>query len=456
MVTLHLVFTLLVLYVETESAFEFSGKFISIPLHRVSRKHNDLHNVEEFKNAFTIPVSGNISTDGEFFVELFFGDPPQSLWVQVDTGSADLLVYSSNCFGCNQSSPSFKNSQSKTAHEMVCNNSICNSCTTLHGESVCSFNELYGDGSDVEGYFINDHLTLGGDEVIVDFGLITNASVNFEEPPVSGIWGLAYKAIASIEYSTIDAIFSQMGIYRAFSMCLLSDEQQSVMTFGTDYRNDTDFQWTPIVQETYYVVEMLDLQVNGESIGVSQDVFNNPRCIVDSGTTALLLPNEAFMAVQRIFEGLCSRIFLPGVCNAATGYSLFNGYCYPMTANEKSNFPLLGISLKGLSSELIRTPNDYLISVGENIECLGIASSGIGNEVVSTVLGDVFMQGFHVVFDQEISAIGFANVSSCPSISRSSASTSSSPIIYSCSAMARVSAEIILSLSILVVFTISS
>jgi len=57
------------------------------------------------------------------------------------------------------------------------------------------------------------------------------------------------------------------------------------------------------------------------------------------------------------------------------------------------------------------TPSQYLYDLDGGYYCLGF---GNGTDVV--VLGDVFMQGLHVVFDQAHGKVGFGPLSSCPSI----------------------------------------
>jgi len=47
---------------------------------------------------------------------------------------------------------------------------------------------------------------------------------------------------------------------------------------------------------------------------------------------------------------------------------------------------------------------------------MGIAASGAGGP---TILGDVFMQGFMVVFDRTNMQVGFGDLSLCPSPDRS-------------------------------------
>lgn len=70
-------------------------------------------------------------------------------------------------------------------------------------------------------------------------------------------------------------------------------------------------QYTPIIQESYYVVAMEDFLVNNNSIGnhdylsfltligIPSTVYNTT--IVDSGTTLLVLPKNAFNAMVTTF-----------------------------------------------------------------------------------------------------------------------------------------------------------
>jgi hypothetical protein len=105
-------------------------------------------------------------------------------------------------------------------------------------------------------------------------------------------------------------------------------------------------------QQTYYVVNMLDFQVNGVSIGVNASIYNSAQAVVDSGTTGashflgilwcacahcvvypeFLLPDVAFNKTRSVFQSLCSSTPLNGVCGQPAGQTIFDGNCFQLSA----------------------------------------------------------------------------------------------------------------------------
>ena len=105
-----------------------------------------------------------------------------------------------------------------------------------------------------------------------------------------------------------------------------------VMTLGaTGLPDNAAIQYSPIIQQTYYVVNLTDVLVNGVSIGVNNSVYNAGQAIVDSGTTEYVMPQTAFNALQAAFTALCASQPLVGVCNLGNGTTgLFDGGCFAM------------------------------------------------------------------------------------------------------------------------------
>jgi len=255
---------------------------------------------------------------------------------------------------------------------------------------------------------MTDKFSVGKDiTATAAFGYIDTATANFENPPVSGIWGLAYPTTSSWNGGGAFAdIVTQTGIYDGFSMCL--QDGAGMMTLGEDFGSNSKFQWAPRIGNAYYSVDMTDLQVGGQSLNLAPSVYNDPFSIVDSGTTLIIFASETVNALQTAFNGLCSSKQLPGVCGVTQGNTLFDGYCFRMSSSDISNFPDLTFVIAGLS--LTITSQEYLIPQQQYM-CLGIVSGGSG---FGTILGDTFMRKFHVAFDRAGSRVGFGPVSTCP------------------------------------------
>ena len=74
-------------------------------------------------------------------------------------------------------------------------------------------------------------------------------------------------------------------------------------------------QYTPIIRESYYVVNMLDLLVDNTSIGIPSVNYN--QTIVDSGTTLLVFPTSVYNSLVKYFLGsVCPSLpdYLKPIC----------------------------------------------------------------------------------------------------------------------------------------------
>jgi len=237
---------------------------------------------------------------------------------------------------------------------------------------------------------------------------------------VDGIFGLAYPSTSSWNSaSPIIDWLQQNNLYKSFGMCLSHDGGS--LSLGINEHKNSNVQWTPTVmnngQLLYYPVNLVDLKVNGKSLGMNSSSLNgNYGALVDSGTTLTILPSAVFAQLRAVFESMCSSYNLPGVCNAQTNQSIFDGNCVPMTEQDRSAFPTISYGVDKIG-DLTVSNVQYLISQNSTSQdvltwCLGIQASP-DTEIV-TILGDTFMRGFYVIFDQETESVGFAPQSSCP------------------------------------------
>lgn len=103
---------------------------------------------------------------------------------------------------------------------------------------------------------------------------------------MDGIIGFGYQGLSSSGGPTIfDQWVSAGQLQDVFSMCLA--EEGGKMVLGGDGTEGGDVvMWTPIIDESYYVVNMTDMLVNGQSIGIHSSIYNTGGAIVDSGMTS--------------------------------------------------------------------------------------------------------------------------------------------------------------------------
>jgi len=347
---------------------------------------------------------------------LALGSPPQYFKLQIDTGSADLLVYSVGCTGCS-SQTTYNIKSSTTARRVLCNDPIYDCAASGCNVQYCDFDDQYGDGSHVSGFVVTDVFALGGSlHANISFGNIEDSSKNFEPSGVDGIWGLGWYTISDWNgTSAFQNVVNQLGLPDRFSMCLTASNP--TLTLGGPSTN-SGFTWTPVIQKGYYTVQFEDLLVSGTSLGIDEKVYNSkPGAIVDSGTTLFLIPTSAYSAMFTAFNKVCSKTSLPGVCGKSMSSSIFASggasTCAKMTSSDIANFPTVTVQLQGAQALTI-SGGDYLIELSS-----GCYSMGIGSISGGTIIGDIFMQAFEVVFDRTNLQVGFGTLSNCPSVDRS-------------------------------------
>jgi len=381
----------------------FSYSFChTFPLKRIK---NELKTIEKKDGSYEVSLNGGISVDGEFYVQVLLGTPPVEFLLQVDTGSSDLLVYTSKCSDCNGTY--YFHEKSSTSSLIACSDPFyrCLGCQDVGTFSSCSFSDTYGDGSNVKGFLVSDYLSVGEmSNITVTFGGITfSKSSSFENKPVSGIWGLAYSPLSSWYGPPVfDDIVVSTGISNIFSLCLNGNIGE--MSMGIDYSNDPNFNWTPIIEEAWYVI-----QLNSISVGnINLPLPSESVAIVDSGTTLMLLPDVTYNSFSSYLTNSCPGSNLAGVCGEAEGI-LLGGSCVSMSESQVNAFPSVQFDIGNIPTFTL-PPSQYLYYDSNGYYCMGISSSG-SNDII---FGDIFMQGYHVVFDRQNSKVGFGPLNTCP------------------------------------------
>nr|KAF6381284.1 beta-secretase 2 [Pipistrellus kuhlii] len=306
-----------------------------------------------------------------YYLEVLIGTPPQKLQILVDTGSSNFAV-------------------AGAPHPNIDSYFDSQRSSTYHPK-----------GFDVTVKYTQGSWTgaVGEDLVTITKGLnasfLVNIATIFESesfflPGIqwNGILGLAYGALAKPSSSLetfFDSLVRQAGIPNVFSMQMCGaglpaagsgTNGGSLVLGGIEpslYKGD--IWYTPIMEEWYYQIEILKLEVGGQSLNLDCREYNADKAIVDSGTTLLRLPLKVFNAV------------VDGVARA----SLL--YIQPM------------------------------MRAGLNYECYRF---GISPSTNALVIGATVMEGFYVIFDRARKRVGFA-ASPCAEIAGTPVSEISGP-----------------------------
>ncbi|EAX09611.1 beta-secretase 2 [Homo sapiens] len=306
-----------------------------------------------------------------YYLEMLIGTPPQKLQILVDTGSSNFAV-------------------AGTPHSYI--------DTYFDTERSSTYRSK---GFDVTVKYTQGSWTgfVGEDLVTIPKGFNTSflvniatifESENFFLPGIkwNGILGLAYATLAKPSSSLetfFDSLVTQANIPNVFSMQMCGaglpvagsgTNGGSLVLGGIEpslYKGD--IWYTPIKEEWYYQIEILKLEIGGQSLNLDCREYNADKAIVDSGTTLLRLPQKVFDAVVE----------------AVARASLL--YIQPM------------------------------MGAGLNYECYRF---GISPSTNALVIGATVMEGFYVIFDRAQKRVGFA-ASPCAEIAGAAVSEISGP-----------------------------
>ncbi|XP_010833315.1 PREDICTED: beta-secretase 2 [Bison bison bison] len=356
-----------------------------------------------------------------YYLEMQIGTPPQKLQILVDTGSSNFAVagaphpYIDSYFDAERSSTYRPKGFDVTVKYTQ------GSWTGFVGEDVVTIPKGFNSS------------------FLVNIATIFE-SENFFLPGIrwNGILGLAYATLAKPSSSLetfFDSLVAQAKIPNIFSMQMCgaglpvagSGTNGGSLVLGgiepTLYKGD--IWYTPIKEEWYYQIEILKLEIGGQSLNLDCREYNADKAIVDSGTTLLRLPQKVFDAVV---EAVARTSLIPEFSEGFwTGSQLA---CWTNSETPWSYFPKISIYLRDENSSrsfrITILPQLYIqpmMGAGLNYECYRF---GISPSTNALVIGATVMEGFYVVFDRAQKRVGFA-ASPCAEIAGAPVSEISGP-----------------------------
>lgn len=343
-----------------------------------------------------------------YYLEMSIGTPGQKLNILVDTGSSNFAV-------------------AAAPHPFITHyfNTALSSTYVSTGRTVAV---RYTQG--------NWEGELGVDQVSIPNGpngsMVINiaailSSEGFFLPGVNwqGILGLAYPMLARPDSSVepfFNSVEQQLGIPDIFSLQMcgagLSASSTADPTGGslilggaepTLYRGA--MWYTPIIEEWYYQVEVLKLEVGDQNLDLDCREYNMDKAIVDSGTTLLRLPVNVFNAVvEAITRSSLIQDFSSGFWD---GTKLA---CWLKGETPWRFFPKLSIYLRATNTSqsfrITILPQMYIQPITDVDGTLDCFRFGVSSSANGLVIGATVMEGFYVVFDRGQRRLGFA-LSNC-------------------------------------------
>lgn len=333
----------------------------------------------------------NQNADSSYYGSIAVGTPPVSYNVILDTGSSDLWLAGSDCItGCN-SVPTFNSAQS----------------STFTNESK-AFSIQYGTG-EAAGTLAKDTVQMAGFSVANQvFAVCDQISSGLLNSPVSGLIGLAWNTIASSGatplWQTLAASNALDSPVMGFQLTRFMDDPNAetleaggAFNLGfvnqSLYTGNIDFQNIPSGQESWWILPMTSMTVQGNS--VTLPTGTESYSAIDTGTTLIGGPSSA---ITSIFAQI------PG---SAPGAGNFEGYfTYPCDTQVN-----VSISFGGQSWPI--DPADFKLTQVSNSQCVGaFFEMTTGSSAPAWIVGDTFLKNVYSVFRFNPPSVGFAALSS--------------------------------------------
>ncbi|KAL8791699.1 MAG: hypothetical protein Q9195_005706 [Heterodermia aff. obscurata] len=351
-----------------------------------------------------------------YIANISIGTPPQKMSVQLDTGSSDLWVPSSDSNICQEPScdawGSFDYKSSTTFEEL---------------DDLGEFDISYGDGSSYSGAYFSDNLVIG-DSSLKD---VTMAVAISAQNLVGDGSALGNNGLMGIGFDTNEArvdqgdraylgVVSQLkkqGLIKTLSYSLWLDDEEaqtgSILFGGVD----TSKYAAPLIAMPMVGFESQDpttvneVAIEMTSIGLTDNAGTSSLtdsnlvvpALLDSGTTLIQLPTDMAQKIQDTVGAITDpNSAQPLVaCNLSTAKATYV-FGFGGSSGPKINVPI---------SQLIDPPD------GRTVFADGTPACGfdiIGNDEGQVILGDVFLRSAYVVYHLGAKTIALANSNTNP------------------------------------------
>jgi hypothetical protein len=251
----------------------------------------------------------DMQNDSLYLCPVQIGTPPQTLYLDFDTGSSDLWVWSTEL-------PSSIQSSAQGDHNTVFDPSKSSTFKKMAGSS---WKITYGDQSTASGDVGTDNVTIGSVKVKNQaVELAKKMSASFAQGSGSGLLGLAWGSINTVEpepvQTVVENMISQQDIPSSeelFTAYLGSwrdandpDQGQSFYTFGYIDQNvlsaaNAQPYYTPVDNsQGFWQFSSASYSINGE---VTQRSGNT--AIADTGTTLALVDDNVCRDIYNAIPG---------------------------------------------------------------------------------------------------------------------------------------------------------
>ncbi|KAI1821815.1 eukaryotic aspartyl protease [Xylaria intraflava] len=310
--------------------------------------------------------------DSQYLCPVQIGTPPQTLYLNFDTGSSDLWVFSSETPADQVNGQTIYDIQKSST------------AVLLTGES---WHIDYADGGSGWGSVYSDVVSIGGLSVVNQaFGSATNVSLSLtQHPNEDGIVGLGFSKLNTIRPTRKTTFFDSVvdGLDAPLFTANLKAGAPGSYNFGSIDTSEFTGEITYVPVDS--VAGVWQFSVQGFLVGDSGMVPTYHQAIADTGTTLLVLPDYIAAAYY-------SNI--PGAINKGQGSG---GYVFPCSATLPSYTAIIGPYKAVVPGEYINHSLAGGDAANGTLMCYGgIQAAPPG--YTYAIYGDVFLKSQFVVF----------------------------------------------------------
>ncbi|KAF9284882.1 hypothetical protein BGZ68_004339 [Mortierella alpina] len=313
----------------------------------------------------------DLGLDREYYGLIDIGTPAQTLKVMMDTGSARLLISSSECPDCT----------GKTHFDR--------SASSTYQASDETWSVNFGDMSSASG-------VTGHDVVKLADLTIKNQPVHLAEQMspdfdgfVDGILGLSF-GVLSDTTSVLESMMKDKLVDKgvvSFALGKYPSETGGEALFGgidmSKVEDGQEITYTDVVNDRYWAVKITGTFVDGQSV-FTESGDKGMTAVVDTGSTLLILPSAVATAIHK---------------KIPKAIRLHERWYVPCKGTHTLEFQIGGAKFGVPYSDIAR----------ERSALREMCHSGVQtNPGTFAIIGDVFIKNNYVVFDEENRRMGFA------------------------------------------------